>query len=264
MAFKIHPFELKHRHFPHKKGVLLEGTNGNWSEVSPLPGRSSETLNEAIDQLTAILSQGYCGPYFPSVAFGLYGLTAPFIPHVPCALLLAGTPSDVLKMIEEPHGCTYVKLKVGTWSVAQALRVIPFLSDRFFLRIDFNHAWEPSAVHKLCAHLNPKKIEFLEDPGCDIAPFHTRHDTYPSSATIWKPMVRGLPPVKAPVILSSAFETSIGLQHIASLLSHCDIPEHVLGLGTGMYRENDVVSNPAFLKDGKLHFPKRWEFASDL
>lgn len=258
MDFKIHLFEIKHRYFPSKKGVLLEGKNGNWSEVSPLPGRSVETLEEATAQLQAVC-QGFKGPYFPSVAFGLYGLTAPFIESVPCALLLCGSPQEVTKRADEPHGCRNVKIKVDTWSASQAIEIVPTLSQRFLLRIDFNHAWPPSDVYKLCSYLCPDHIEFLEDPGCDVAPFRALYDTHSPSIGVWKPMVRGLPPLGANVILSSAFETSIGLRHVASLLKSRNIPAHVLGLGTGMYRENDVVSCGAFLESGRLYFPKEWE-----
>ena len=254
MDFKIHPFEQTYRHFPLKRGVLLEGANGAWSEISPLPGRSIETLSMAIDQLEAI-QQGFAGPYLPSVAFGLYGLTAPYTASVPCALFLAGPPDAVLKTAEEPHGCTHAKVKVGSWSLEEAIDVLRILTARFTVRIDFNLAWKQDAVHRLCAHLPLDKVEFLEDPGCPVHPFPVFSDAEGLSPTVWKPMVRGLPTKRAPLILSSSFETSIGLHHIASLIQSHLIPLHALGIGT-LHQERDVVQNGAYLENGRIHFPK--------
>ncbi len=254
MQFEIRPFELKHKRLPTKKGVLLE-QEGRISEVSPLPGRSCETLDEAIEQLHAV-QKGWKGPLYPSVEFGLYGLMVPPVESIPCALFLYGTPDEVLKT--NPHGCTSAKLKVGHWSVRQALSVIQALPFR--LRLDFNLQWKPKDVEKLCSQLSPTQIEFLEDAGTVIPGFNAAYDERLSlkSLNVWKPMVRGLPSPKEQLILSSSLESSIGLHQIASLIQTHQIPSHVLGLGTILHLENDLVQNSAFLKDGRLHFPPSW------
>lgn len=254
MQFEIRPFELKHRRLPTKRGVLL-CKEGRLSEVSPLPGRNTETLEEAVEQLHAV-QKGWKGPLYPSVEFGLYGLIAPPVESIPCALFLYGTPDEVLKT--DPHGCTTAKLKVGHWSVRQALTVIQALP--FKLRLDFNLQWKPSDVQKLCSELSPTQIEFLEDAGTTVPGFTPAYDERISlkSLNIWKPMVRGLPTSSQQLILSSSLESSIGLHQIATLLHTHKIPSHTLGLGTILHLENDLVKNSAVLKDGKLHFPSSW------
>ena len=258
MHFNIKPFELKHRHLPTKKGLLLE-KDGRFSEVSPLPGRSIETVEEALEQLQAV-QRGWKGPLYPSVEFGLYGLACPQVLSIPCALFLCGSPDEVLKAAHLPHGCTTVKLKVGHWSAAQALHVIQNLPFKK-LRLDFNHLWDTKEVRKLCAELSPDQIEFLEDPGCIVPGFLEAYDEKPSphSLNIWKPMVRGLPPPKCRLILSSSLESSIGLHQIAALTESHQIPAHILGIGTGINLEQDLVKNSAALREGKLHFPTSWD-----
>lgn len=251
MQFNIRPFELRHRHYPSKKGLLLE-KDSNLSEVAPLPGRSIETYDEALEQLQAV-QRGWAGPVYPSVAFGLYGLSAPRVASIPCALFLSGSPADALKQLENPYGCTVAKLKVKNWKLAQTLDVIQ--STNLKLRIDFEHSWPEVAVRDLCSKLDPNQIEFLEDAGCTIPGFVTLDE----QTSIWKPMVRGLPPLKSPLILSSALESSIGLHHIASLIQSHQISHHVVGLGTILNLENDLVENSATLKNGQLHFPTTWQ-----
>lgn len=257
MLLNIHPFELRHRHLPTKKGLLLE-KDGRFSEVSPLPGRSIETLDEAIEQLMAV-QKGWRGPLYPSVQFGLYGLTSPPVESIPCALFLHGTPDEVIKAANMPHGAATAKLKVGHWTVEQAFAVIRSIPLK--LRLDFNLLWNEKDVHRLCSKLSPDQVEFLEDPGCIVPGFMEAYDEKLSSISlnIWKPMVRGLPPPKSRVILGSSLESSIGLHQIASLMQSHQIPEHVLGIGTGINLEQDIVKNSAIFKNGRLHFPKEWQ-----
>ncbi len=270
MQFNIRPFELKYRHLPAKKGFILE-KDGRFSEVSPLPGRSTETIADVLEQLKAVQKgwpkrcpKGWRGRLYPSVEFGLHsllglsGLSCPPIASVPCALFLCGTPDEVYHASQQSHGCTIAKLKVGHWSVHEALDVIRSLP--FKLRLDFNHRWDEKQVHELCSHLSPHQIEFLEDPGCIVPGFQQASDEEPSHGfPIWKPMVRGLPPPKQPLILSSSLESSIGLHQIAALMQTHQIPDHVLGIGTGLNLEQDLVQNPAVLREGRLHFPPSWE-----
>lgn len=250
MQFDIRPFELRHRHYPPKKGLLLE-KEGRLSEVSPLLGRSLETYDDALEQLEAV-QRGWIGPVYPSVAFGLYGLSAPRVTSIPCALFVSGTPNEALKRLENPYGCTVAKLKVKNWTLAQTLDVIQ--STTLKLRIDFEHSWPEANIRDLCAKLDPNQIDFLEDAGCTIPDFISLDDHF----SVWKPMICGLPPPKSRIILSSSLESSIGLHHIASLIQSHQIPYHTLGLGTILNLENDLVQNSTVLKDGHLHFPTTW------
>jgi O-succinylbenzoate synthase len=75
------------------------------------------------------------------------------------------------------------------------------------------------------------------------------------SSVVWKPMVRGLPEKKSRVILSSSYESSIGIHQIASLAKNWEIPIHPLGIGTVIHLQEDLLEDPPFIKDGKVHFP---------
>ncbi len=231
--------------------ILLE-ENGRYSEVSPLPGWNQESLDDALAQLKAI-QNGYKGPLYPSVAFGLYGLTAPHISCVPYALFLSGTPDEVLQAAVAPHGAHVAKLKVGCWDLPTTLSVIRSIPLK--LRLDFNLRWTPNNVFELCSHLSPDQIEFLEDPGCTVPGFAHASD----STNVWKPTVRGLPTHGASIILSSAMESSISLHNIAALTLSHHIPPHILGIGTLTHTQGDLVQNPATYKDGHIHFPTDWK-----
>lgn len=231
--------------------ILLE-ENGHYSEVSPLPGWNQESLDDALTQLKAI-QNGCKGPLYPSVAFGLYGLNAPRISSVPYALFLSGTPDEVLQAAHSPHGAHLAKLKVGHWNLPTTLSVIRSIPLK--LRLDFNLLWQPSDVFKLCSHLSPEQIDFLEDPGCVVPGFSHASDT----TSVWKPTVRGLPSHGASIILSSAMESSIGIHNVAALTLSHHIPSHILGIGTLTHINDDLVQNPATYKDGHIHFPPEWK-----
>jgi hypothetical protein len=71
-------------------------------------------------------------------------------------------------------------------------------------------------------------------------------------------MIKGLPLPHTRVILSSSFESSIGLASIASLIHTKDLFPHVAGLGTLHYLKEDLVENPAYFDKNRLHFPSYW------
>ncbi|MFS8563346.1 MAG: hypothetical protein LVR00_03055 [Rhabdochlamydiaceae bacterium] len=73
---------------PAQKGILVHVRNGEetgWGEVLPLPGRSVETLDEALNQLLN-LEKGFLGPLFNSVSFALRSAL------LPLPLLFLGLP----------------------------------------------------------------------------------------------------------------------------------------------------------------------------
>jgi O-succinylbenzoate synthase len=254
MDFKIYRFEIYQEAFGAKEGFLLQGEKG-WSEVSPLPGRSRETLDEALQQLRAI-QQGYQGPLLPSVAFGLFGLTAPKIPHAPVCLFLRGAPQEILKQAKQNHGCRTAKVKLGSFDLSTALFLVKTLKQDFHLRIDLGGHWSQEKVSSFCSHFEPHDFEFIEDPGHDISPFHMAADSAElGSIRVWKPMVKGMPSKQAAVILSSSYESGIGIHQIASLARALEIPPHPLGIGTFIHLQSDLLQEPLVIKDGEIHFP---------
>ncbi len=251
----IFHFKLYQEAFGPKEGFLLH-ENGAWSEVSPLPGRNPETPDQVLLQLKS-LKQGYAGPLFPSVTFGLFGLTAPKISKAPFCLFLMGNPQEILRQAKKNFGCTTAKVKLSAFDLSTAVFLVKILKQDFRLRVDIGHNWTSENVLSFCSHFDPKDFDFIEDPGHDVSPFHMASDDAGLGSTIvWKPMVRGLPPKKSPVILSSSYESGIGLHHIAALATVLEIPSHPLGIGTFTHLHEDLLEDPLEIKDGHVFFPE--------
>ncbi|MBS0648334.1 MAG: hypothetical protein JSS10_03805 [Verrucomicrobia bacterium] len=263
MDFKIYHFKIYQEAFGPKEGLLLQQEN-RWSEVSPLPGRSKETLDQALQQLRAI-QQGYQGPLLPSVAFGLFGLTAPRVTQAPVCLFLMGTPPEILKKAEQNCGCKTAKIKLGSFDLETAISLVKTLKPHLRLRVDIGGRWSPQQVMSFCSHFEPKDFEFIEDPGQDVSPFAMASDEESwGSTVVWKPMVKGIPKKQTPVILSSSYESGIGLHQIASLAKAMEIPAHPLGIGTFMNLQADLLEDPLVIRAGQAHFPAELRLKKEM
>lgn len=263
MDVKIYHFKIYQEAFGVKEGFLLQQED-RWSEVSPLPGRSKETLDEALQQLRAI-QQGYQGPLLPSVAFGLFGLAAPKVAQAPVCLFLMGTPQEILKKAEQNCGCKTAKIKLGSFDLETALSLVKTLKKDFRLRIDIGGRWSPQQVVSFCSHFEPQDFEFIEDPGYDVSPFLMASDEKSwGSTVVWKPMVKGIPQRQAAVILSSSYESGIGLHQIASLAKAMEIPIHPLGIGTFMNLQSDLLEDPLIIREGQVHFPSEFRLKKEM
>ncbi len=262
MDFKIFHFKITQAIFGMKEGFLLQGEK-NWSEVSPLPGRSRETLSQVLEQLKAA-QNGYQGPLFPSVEFGIFGLSAPKISEAPVCLFLNGTVQDISKQAKTNHGCSTAKLKIGHLDVSAAVFLARTLKEDFRLRIDIGGKWSKEQIETFLSHFAPEDFEFIEDPGHDISPFPMASDDQALGPTVvWKPMVRGLPEKKTAVILSSSYESGIGIHQIASLAKAWEIPSHPLGIGTAVHLQEDLLEDPPFIREGKIHFPTEFHIKQE-
>jgi O-succinylbenzoate synthase len=262
MDFKIFRFTLRHTAVGDKEGLLLQDGK-RWSEVSPLPGRSQETISEALQQLKSV-QQGYAGSLFPSVAFGLFGLTAPRIVKAPVCLFLMGTPQEILKHAKKNHGCKAAKIKLGAFDLPTAIFLVKTLKKEFRLRIDIGSLWDHEKIKTFCSEFDPHDFEFIEDPGHDVSPFEMASDDAGlGSKIVWKPMIRGLPPKQAPVILSSSYESGIGLHHIAALAASLEIPAHPLGIGTFINMEEDLLETPLEIREGEVYFPAEFQIKKE-
>ncbi len=71
MVAKLYSYALKTNSakWPIRKGLLLEW-DGGWGEIAPLPGFSSETLEEAREEILSLLPHlASANPRLPSVQF---------------------------------------------------------------------------------------------------------------------------------------------------------------------------------------------------
>lgn len=257
MPFKIHVFRLKVKNFGFKEGALLESPEGTWGEVSPLPGRNRETLAEAIDQLKS-LQQGYKGPFFPSVSCGLFGLKSQRLLHAPVCLFLMGSLDEIYHLTKQHFGCTTAKIKLAPFDLPTSIDLVKTLKAQFRLRIDLGAKWSREKLFKFLSHFSPQDFDFIEDPGYDISPFPMACDDYSlGTFCVWKPMVKGLPPPHSPLILSSTYESGIGLHQIAAMTKSFSIPSHPLGIGTFLNLENDLLKDPLYIHKGEVIFPEK-------
>ena len=79
MVTKLYSYELKTswQKRPTRKGLLLQWNDG-WGEIAPLPGWSSETLDEAKDEILSLLPNlDSAKPRLPSVQFGIEAASKP-------------------------------------------------------------------------------------------------------------------------------------------------------------------------------------------
>ena len=248
---------------PRREGLLIQIKNGDqigWGEVSPLPGRSGESLDEALLQLLS-LEKGFSGRLFNSVAFGLKSasLSLPDSFSWPASLLFMGTVEQILDQVEKsPRGFSSAKLKIGHLSVPDAIFVTKKLKDVFHLRLDINQRWSWEEALKFCSHFDPGDFDYIEDPVGDISPFRVAYDEQDSSPTqieVWKPSVKGVPSFSENIVLGSSFESGLGHGLIALLAHHLSFTKTPTGLGSYHFLEEDLLETPLSFSHGCAHIP---------
>lgn len=172
-----------------RKGILIELTSDKGkvssAEVSPLPGTSTETIEDALLQLRLLERQIYhtwwtkqaleplknLGLY-PSVHFGVESAILDLLDPVEeitttlkYALLL-GSPSEIEARAEEVfhQGFRQAKVKLGHFSVRTARQIVEKLLPRFHLRIDLNQKWSMEQTMAFCESIDTTKLEYIEEP----------------------------------------------------------------------------------------------------
>jgi o-succinylbenzoate synthase len=205
---------------------------------------------------------------FPSVIFGLESalltLLSPLDDHtIQTSALFMGTFEEIMEQsqVRALEGYTSAKLKVSQLNFRDAERAIYALKDKFRLRIDVNRAWTTSESLHFFRQFSLDCFDYVEEP------FENPHDlflfTHPFAvdesfpdeisyeqleslpqlkAVIYKPTIQGGLTgclqlhewcVKRGVqlVLSSSFESEIGLAHIVSMAHRLSISAPV-GVGT--------------------------------
>jgi len=257
---KLYSYQLKTSlpRWPVREGILLEW-NGGWGEIAPLPGFSRESLDEARTEILAWRSNGN-PPKYPSVRFAIEAASTPF----------NKSPLRIpMSLLEEPRpGFSTLKLKLGHFSVAEAIeRVKPYV-DAYRLRLDCNKKWSLEEAVCFATHFSPSDFDYLEEPVqtfSDLIRF-SKETRFPIAvdesikedlsqlpslkAVVVKPtLVGSLPKTPVLTVLSSAFESSLGLLQIARLQAS-DCPP--AGLDTFRYFEDDLLDPPLKAENGCL------------
>ncbi len=225
----------------------------------------------------------------PSLAFGLesalLSLLSPLSNYsVPVSALLMGSKDEILKqaILRYREGYTSAKLKVSHLSFADAASVIHQLKDKFFLRIDVNRAWSTSDAMRFFAQFPLDAFDYVEEPfqnpqdlACFLHPLAV-DESFPNDLTlknleylpnlkalIYKPTMQGgltgcvdlhewAKKRGVSLVLSSSFESDLGLAHIASMAHRLSLSAPI-GIGTYEHLNGDICATPLKFIGGRLH-----------
>jgi len=191
-------------------------------------------------------------------------------------MLLAGSPEACLHRAEQAvqQGYKAVKLKVGHGKPAQDAALVrsvaAIIGEGCTLRLDANRAWTLKDALLFTEQLHSVSIEYIEEPlkstrylpeferltGMPIALDESLRDRtwdrlqqtpFRPVALIYKPMLSARPrswylESGIPVVLSSSFESGVGIQALLALASHIGSPDMPVGLDTYNWLQEDVLA----------------------
>lgn len=247
-----------------RDGLILQIEDG-FGDIAPLPGLSKETFLEAKEEAVRLL------PYFPnatptlgSVRFALDCAMKP----LPLSLKISVNALNIAR-----PGFTALKLKIGDLSVKEAVDLIKKTAKHIELRLDFNRQWSLEKLLSFASHFSPNDFAYLEEPTrqfSDLLSF-SRITGFPIAvdesipeipyweiptlkALVAKPTILGKIPFVPPnveLILSSAFESGIGILHLARLASKHN-PNRPHGLDPYTHLSDDLIAPVPTLSNGSL------------
>lgn len=175
---------LRERRLKTRDGLLVRLTDGDkqgFGEISPLPGFSAETVDEAQNVAQVWLQDWQTGsdcalPEMPSVAFGLSCALAEISGELPLAAdyraapLCTGDPDELFEMLAAIPGEKIAKVKVGLYEAVRDGMVVNLLLEAMpdlQLRLDANRGWTPLKAQQFAKYVNPDfrpRIAFIEEP----------------------------------------------------------------------------------------------------
>jgi O-succinylbenzoate synthase len=210
---------------------------------------------------------------YPAASFGLESALLSILDPVSngdieIAALLMGPPEEILERaaLKYTEGFSLVKLKVGHLSFDAAKHIIDQLQGRFALRIDVNRAWDVAEAMHFFDQYEPGAFDYVEEPFKNPQELErfthplAVDESYPADlslsdlerlptlkAVVYKPTIQGgllgLMPLKAwadqrgiQLVLSSSFESEIGLSHIAAMAKRLSL-NAPLGIDTLPYMQ---------------------------
>ena len=213
-----------------RQGLLVQ--NGEqWGDIAPLPGFSRENFFDARDEAGALLPRlGQVRPELPSVRFGFACACRP-LPRRVCVRTAA--------LEKHRLGFQILKLKLGALSLEDAIAKVRAAPEGVRLRLDFNRKWSLRELLELVQHLDTSRIEYFEEPARtwdELLEFGERtqlplalDESLGEYAPLKLPKLKALvvkptmlgevptPPQGVELILSSAYESGIGVLHLAAL-----------------------------------------------
>lgn len=175
---------LRERRLKTRDGLfvqLQQGEKQGWGEVSPLPGFSLESLDDAQAALLSWVNAWRDGtspalPDIPSAAFGISCALAELDGTLPeaadyrAAPLCSGDPDELFAALAAMPGEKVAKVKVGLYEAVRDGMVVNLLLEAIpdlRLRLDANRAWTPLKAQQFAKYVNPiyrDRIAFMEEP----------------------------------------------------------------------------------------------------
>ncbi len=268
--------------------VAIADGEGRWGfgEIAPLSGVHVETVESVREEIlrrlrcwsVALLVEGWHDPGPPVVAFGLEMArdalrTPPRTVTVPLNALLRGT--------EPLPGYRAHKMKVGRLPVGLEIERVresaASLPPGALLRLDANQSWTLDEARRFCGGVAGLPIDYLEEPLRDPtrlakldAPFdialddtlwHASDPVGVSAVDVSAVDVLVLKPsvvdaarrsrLGKRVVISSVFETGLGLSRLAALAAEIT-PDEPAGLDTWRWLARDLVDPPVRAQGGSL------------
>lgn len=236
----------------------------------------------------------------PSLSFGLESALLSLLSPLPSyevssSALLLGSVSQILEQadLREKEGYRLAKLKVGHLPFTEAAFLIDRLKNRFRLRIDVNRAWQTADSLSFFSQFALDAFDYVEEPfqnPRDLS--HFPHPlavdesfpqdlslkdlaTFPTlKALIYKPTIQGgllhcLPlhqwtqQNQLSLILSSSFETDLGLAYIASLAKRLSL-DAPLGIGTYSFLQKSMCPHSLQWAGPRLKITERFAGENQL
>ncbi|MDH6631897.1 UNVERIFIED_ORG: O-succinylbenzoate synthase [Lelliottia amnigena] len=175
---------LRERRLKTRDGLfvhLQQGEQQGWGEISPLPGFSLESLDDAQPALLSWVNAWREGaspalPEVPSAAFGISCALAELDGTLPdaadyrAAPLCSGDPDELFAALSAMPGEKVAKVKVGLYEAVRDGMVVNLLLEAIpdlRLRLDANRAWTPLKAQQFAKYVNPAyrdRIAFMEEP----------------------------------------------------------------------------------------------------
>jgi len=260
-----------------------------------------QATDELLGELPHLLREEWHPKYLsPSVHFGIESaildLTLPLsVAPVLVNALLAGTPDDMRKQAKNLQGYKAVKIKVGHLSLIDSISLVEelltLMPANILVRIDANQSWSFEEALTFAKAFAPDTFEYFEEPfesfedyisfpfpiALDETIRNAPSDSYLSlphlRALIIKPTLMGGCSKLIPLlrqarekgiafILSSSYESELGIGLLAKIAARLQLPEVPMGLDTYRLFKDELFEETIKWEQGKLFFPKTWNLTA--
>lgn len=261
-----------------------------------------QATDELLGELPHLLKEEWHPEFLsPSVHFGIESaLLDLLLPISPAPLLvnalIAGSPNEMRIQAKNLQDYRSVKIKVGHLNLDESIslvqELIPYLPLGIQIRIDANQAWSFEEGLFFAKAFPLDTFEYFEEPFYsfdDYIPFpfpialdETVRFFPPESylslphlkALIIKPTLMGGCTKLLPLyrqaqekgiafILSSSYESELGIGLLAKLASRLKLPPLPMGLDTYHLFKEPIFEETIQKDQGKLIFPEKWNLKTN-